>query len=87
MPDADTPRDKLIREFLASSRIFSKDFVKALDAKNRAKTLEAMTEHLMVMVQSYLNAYNKPGDPNHVDEKKLEKMKEQLLRFFGDVAV
>ena len=58
-----------------------------IEKKDKAKTLEAMTEHLMVMVQSYLNAFNKPGDPDYVDNDKLDKMTQQLLRFFGNVAV
>ena len=79
-------RNKMVNELIRSAKIFSDDFVKALDEKDRQKTLEVMIDHITYQVQFTMNLTNEVGTPKHIDDIKLEVMKKQLFGFFGNLS-
>ena len=84
MPYTDEQRNKMVNELIKSSKIFSDDFVKVLDERNKQKTLEAMIDHIVYQVQFTMNLTNEAGTPKHIDDIKLKVMKKQLFGFFGN---
>ena len=84
MPYTDEQRNKMVNELIKSIKIFSDDFVKVLDERNKQKTLEAMIDHIVYQVQFTMNLTNEAGTPKHIDDIKLEVMKKQLFGFFGN---
>ena len=86
MPYTREQRNKMVNELIRSAKIFSDDFVKTLDEKDRQKTLEVMTDHIVYQVQFIMNLTNEAGTPKHIDDIKLEVMKKQLFRFFGNLS-
>ena len=59
-------------------------FVKALDERDKQKTLEVMIDHIVYQVQFTMNLTNEAGTPKHIDDIKLKVMKKQLFGFFGN---
>ena len=86
MPYTDEQRNKMVNELIKSIKIFSDDFVKVLDERNKQKTLEAMIDHITYQVQFTMNLTNEAGTPKHIDDIKLEVMKKQLFGFFGNLS-
>ena len=83
----DTERiNNMNNELYKSAKIFSNDFVKVLDERDKQKIFEVMTEHIFSQTQIIMNFNNKPGTEEHIDDKKLEKMKRGLFNLFGNLS-
>ena len=83
----DTERvNNMNNELYKSTKIFSNDFVKVLDERDKQKIFEVMTEHIFSQTQIIMNFNNKLGTEEHIDDKKLEKMKRGLFNLFGNLS-
>ena len=82
VPYTKEQREEMLQKFLRTTKMFSVDFPKALESKNKAKVFESMVEHLTVQTV-YAQHVQRAGNPGYMADIKLEKMKRQLFRFFG----
>ena len=69
-----------------SATIFSNDFAKVSDERDKQKIFEVMTEHIFSQTQIIMNFNNKPGTEKHIDDKKLETLKRGLFDLFGNLS-